>query len=446
MQNRRHRFKPSYNNMDTLTIIKRVLQILIAILLIVFIFSSIRMKKSFSNQKLLADNIHNIESNEDNQINTSNENNIDIDIDSNIASENSQSNEQKNESKSTSINMTLLGDIMCPTTICKDAYNSDSDTYDFSYIFEDIKYNIQTADISIGNLETTFAGSSNGYSNSTKFNAPERLATNLKKLGIDVLTTANNHSFDYGYSGIESTINYLDEADIAHTGTFKSEEEQNKILIQNVKGINIAILSYAYGTNKNTIPSDKSYSVNLIDKDLIQKQLSIAKSQSPDLICVSMHWGTEYKTEPNNEQTELVDFLFDNGADIIIGNHPQVLQPMEKRELSLPDGTKKDGFVVYSLGNFLADQNKPNSRSSAILNLNITKNENGKTNINTAKYTPIYTFKNTTKNANQFRILNLKNLISAYDAGYTEDYTPANYATFKNELTNIQNILGDEIK
>ena len=117
LQNRRHRFKPSYNNMDTLTIIKRVLQILIAILLIVFIFSSIRMKKSFSNQKLLADNIHNIESNDDNQINTSNENNIDID--SNIASENSQSNEQKNESKSTSINMTLLGDIMCPKQFVK---------------------------------------------------------------------------------------------------------------------------------------------------------------------------------------------------------------------------------------------------------------------------------------------------------------------------------------
>ena len=267
MQNRRHRFKPSYNNMDTLTIIKRVLQILIAILLIVFIFSSIRMKKSFSNKKTFANNIHSIETSENNQINTSNESNISID--NNIASENNQSDEPKKESKSTSINIALIGDITCPKTICKDAYNSDSDTYDFSYIFEDIKYNIQTADISIGNLETTFAGSSNGYSNSNKFNAPERLATNLKKLGIDVLTTANNHSFDYGYSGIESTINYLDEADIAHTGTFKSEEEQNKILIQNVKGINIAILSYTYGTNKNTFPSDKSYTVNLLDKDLI---------------------------------------------------------------------------------------------------------------------------------------------------------------------------------
>ena len=297
-----------------------------------------------------------------------------------------------------------------------------------------------------GNLETTFAGSSKGYSSYPKFNTPENLAYNLKKLGFDVLTTANNHCYDSGYNGIESTINYLDDADLAHTGTFKSEESQNTILMQNVKGINIAFLSFTYGTNGIAIPSDKTYSVNLIDKELIQSQISLAKSQNPDLICVSMHWGVEYKTSPNNEQTDLTNFLFENGADIIIGNHPHVLQPMEKREITLSDGTTKDGFIVYSLGNFLADQSKKYSRSSAILNLNITKNEAGKISINTAKYTPIYMFKDDSKSTNKFKIINLKNTIAAYEAGYTEGINQSTYSTLKTELSSVQTLLGDEIK
>lgn len=205
-------------------------------------------------------------------------------------------------------------------------------------------------------------------------------------------------------------------------------------------------MSFTYGTNGITVPSDKSYSVNIIDKDFIQNQLSLAKNQNPDLICVAMHWGIEYKTSPNSEQEDLTNFLFENGTDIIIGNHPHVLQSMEKREISLPDGNKKDGFVIYSLGNFLADQNKNYTRDSAILNLSITKNPEGKITIDSAKYIPIYIYKNTSNKTKKFKILNLNNAISAYEAGYTEDISQSTYLTLKKELSNIQNILGDEIK
>ena len=443
MERRRHRFNPNNDNMNYLTYIKRTLQILIIIFLLIFIYSSIKMKKSISNS-LSLDNTPNSVKNINNS-NLDNKNNINLNNENIPASENNTSSENA-KSKDTTFSMVLTGDIMCHNTIYQDAYNPTTEAYDFSYLFEDIKYNIQTADISIGNLETTFSGASKGYSSYPKFNTPESLAINLKKLGFDVLTTANNHCYDTGYEGIESTINYLDEADISHTGTFKSEEDKNKILIKNVKGINIAILSFTYGTNGIKIPSDKEYSVNIIDKEHIRNQMSLAKAQNPDLICVSMHWGTEYQTNPNSEQTDLADFLFTNGADIIIGNHPHVLQPMEKKEITLPDGSKKDGFIVYSLGNFLADQSKPNSRSSAIINLNIIKNENGKININKVKYTPIYTFKSSSINTKKFRILNLNNTIAAYEAGYTEDITPTIYTTLKTELSNVQNILGNEIK
>ena len=439
MRNRRTKRSRYNSNLSTLKLTSKILTILIIIFLLIFINSLINHNKTNNNQTNLSEVSDNNEQSNSTQtaINDNSTNNT-----QNVNSDTTTTTEPTK--KSTTINMALTGDIMCHNTIYNDAFNKQSNTYDFSYIFDDIKYNIQTADIAIGNLETTFAGSSKGYSSYPTFNTPESLAYTLKKVGFDVLSTANNHCYDKGYSGIESTINYLDDADISHTGTFKSEEEQNKILVKNVKGIQIAFLSFTYGTNGITVPSDKSYSVNLIDKDLIKKQLDLAKKQNPDMICVSMHWGIEYQTTPNSEQKDLADFLFKNGADIIIGNHPHVLQNFEKREITLDDGTSKDGLVIYSLGNLLADQNKKYTRDSAIMNVSVTKDENGK--INTVKYTPIYIYKDTSKSTQKFKIINIQNAIDSFDAGYSPNLSKTTYNTFKTELENIKNILGEEIK
>lgn len=442
MRNRRSKRNRYNSNSTTLKLILKILIVLIIIFLIIFINSLINHNKTTNSLTDISEIANKNEQPPQNEI-TTNDNST-----NNTENNNSTNTTPTTEvtKKSSTINMTLTGDIMCHNTIYNDAFNKQSNTYDFSYIFDNIKYNIQIADIAIGNLETTFAGSSRGYSSYPTFNTPESLAYTLKKVGFDVLSTANNHCYDKGYSGIESTIDYLDNADISHTGTFKSEEEQNKILIKNVKGIKIAFLSFTYGTNGIPVPSDKSYSVNLIDKDLIKKQLDLAKGQNPDMICVSMHWGIEYQTSPNSEQKDLADFLFKNGTDIIIGNHPHVLQNFEKRQITLNDGTTKDGLVVYSLGNLLADQNKKYTRDSAIMNVNITKDENGKIKINTVKYIPTYIYKDTSKSTQKFKIINIKNSIDSYAAGYSPNLSKTTYNTFKTELDNIKKILGEEIK
>ena len=159
------------------------------------------------------------------------------------------------EKANTTITLTAIGDIMCHNTQFKDAFSNG--VYDFSYVFSDIKDYIQNADIAIGNLETTFAGASKGYGGYPEFNTPEALAYNLKNFGLDVISTANNHSLDTGYSGLESTINFLNDANLSHTGTFTSTEEQNTILYKDVNGIKIAFLSFTYGTNGNSIPKRK---------------------------------------------------------------------------------------------------------------------------------------------------------------------------------------------
>ena len=337
------------------------------------------------------------------------------------------------------INMSVIGDIMCHNSQYIDAFSGS--TYDFSYVFSDIKHYIDNADIAIGNLETTFAGAARGYSNYPTFNTPEQLAQNLKDFGIDVVSTANNHCMDTGYKGLVSTLNYLDSAGISHTGTSRTQEEQNTVLIKDINGIKIAFLSFTYGTNGIPVSSERAYSVNLISDELILNQLQLAKAQNPDLICVSMHWGIEYQNTQNKEQERLADLLFQNGTDIILGSHPHVLQPMEKRTITLEDGSTKDGFVIYSLGNFMSGQTKERTRNSIILNIELTKNgETDKISIGNISYVPIYMYKNTSKTTQKYLVLDIENAIKQYDSG-NHIINSSTYSTLKTELSRIKNTM-----
>ena len=343
------------------------------------------------------------------------------------------------------IKMTAIGDIMCHNTQYLDAYNKSTKTYDFSHFFTNVKSELSSADITIGNLETTFAGADRGYSSYPTFTTPEDLANNLKDIGIDVVSTANNHSLDKGYSGVVNTINVLDTVGISHMGTYDSPESQKEILIKEVNGLKIAFLSYTYGTNGIPIPSGKDYCINLIDKDLILSQLKQAKEKNVDLICVNMHWGVEYRLTPNDEQKELADFLFKNGADIILGSHPHVLEPKEKRTVTLDDGTEKECFVIYSLGNFISGQNKENTKSTIILNLQITKHTDNKITIDSAKYTPLYFHKKGSSGTKNYTLIDIKKSIANYENGTDKSIGSSFYNTLKSELTQIQKHVGEEI-
>lgn len=358
-----------------------------------------------------------------------------------------ENNTQKEIIKEEPITFTLtsLGDTLCHNTQYWDAYNSTTKKYDFSYVYEDISNYTSSSDLTIGSLETSFAGEDRGYSNYPTFNSPDSLATALKNIGVDIISTAGNHALDYGYSGLCRTIDVLEENGLSHLGTYKTAEEQEKILIKNVKGVNIAFINYTYGTNGIPVPSDKPYCINLIDKDLIKKQIQVAKDQNVDMIVACMHWGIEYQTTASSEQEELANFLFQNGVDVILGNHPHVLEPMEKRNITLEDGTEKEVFVVYALGNFTADQRDEITRDSAILNLTITKQPDGKITIDKANYVPIYMYKNPSASSKKFKILDIEKTISAYENGSNSSISSTLYNNLKVQLNKIKSILGDEI-
>lgn len=357
----------------------------------------------------------------------------------------SNKNTKQDTAEPITFTLTSLGDTLCHNTQYWDAYNSKTDEYDFSYVYEDIKNYTLSSDITIGSLETTFAGKEKGYSNYPTFNTPDSLATALKDIGVDVVSLAGNHALDYGYTGLCRTIDVFNNIGLSHLGTYKTAEDQEKILIKDVKGVKIAFINYTYGTNGIPLPSGKDFCVNLIDKDFIKKQINQAKEQNVDMIVACMHWGTEYRTTANSEQKDLANFLFENGVDVILGNHPHVLEPMEKKTITLQDGTTKDVFVVYALGNFTADQRDEITRDSAILNLTITKNSDGKISIDKVNYVPIYMYKNTNVSTHKFKILDIEKTIKDYEEGKNTSINSTVYNNLKKQLEKIKSILGDEL-
>lgn len=357
--------------------------------------------------------------------------------------ENSIVEEEKKED--TIINIVGIGDSLCHSQNFKDAYNSETKTYDFSPMFKNITKYVENATIAVGNLETSLGGKERGFSGYPAFNSPDELAFDLKEMGIDILTTGNNHSLDTGYTGLTRTLDVLDGYGISHTGTARSQEEQNTILMKDLNGIKTAFLNYTYGTNGIPLPKGKEYCVNLIDKEFMKSQIEKAKEEGAELICVSMHWGAEYRLKPTAEQEELAEFLIKNGADVILGNHSHVPEPMEMKKVTLEDGTEREGFVIYSMGNFFSAQTQNYTRDTLIVNVEIRKNgESGKITIDKATYTPVYVYDNGINAKDRYELLDLEKIIEDYEAGNSE-YSEKIYNLAKTELKKIVEIVGEEI-
>ncbi|WP_058485616.1 CapA family protein [Defluviitalea phaphyphila] len=292
-----------------------------------------------------------------------------------------------------SVKMRVVGDIMVHKWQLWEAYDKSNDTYNFNREFDLIKPFLYDADITIGNLETTFGGKERGYSGYPRFNSPDSLGNTLKEVGFDILTTSNNHSMDSNAKGVIRTLDVLDQIGIEHVGTYRNQNESEKIKLKTVNGISFAFLSYTYGTNGIPIPKEQAYLVNLIDVEKIKSDIKKAEDMNPDFIIVYLHFGQEYQRYPNKNQNKIVDEIFEAGADVILGGHPHVIQPMETRELIREDGTKETGFLIYSLGNFISSQRTPLDPprdAGIILNLDFEKINDEKAIIKNISFMPTW--------------------------------------------------------
>lgn len=242
------------------------------------------------------------------------------------------------------VTLLMVGDILLHAPVAESG-KTETGSYDFTAVFANLREEISEADLALVNQEVILGGEELGISGYPSFNAPYKLGDALSDAGFDVILHATNHALDKGKRGLLNCMAFWEEnyPEKAVLGIHDSWEDQQEIYVYEQEGIRIAILNYTYGTNGIPLPEDMPYGVDLLEKERVTADLQRAEDLA-DFVIVCPHWGTEYTLEETKAQQEWAQLFADNGADLVLGTHPHVLEPMEWVD---------DTLVYYSLGNFV---------------------------------------------------------------------------------------------
>lgn len=336
------------------------------------------------------------------------------------------------ETNESTVRLIAVGDNIPHDTINLSAKTASG--YDYKPLFDQVKDYFYKSDVRFCNAETAIGGEELGISGYPTFNAPIEFAQDLNATGCNLINIANNHVADKGAIGITKTRNTWETLKLLSlNGANRSTTEQNKVGYFEIKGIRFAFLSFSEISNNSNIPD---YALNKFDVALVTNLLSEA-TQNADFVIVSAHWGTEYSSEFNSEQESWAKTFADNGADLVIGTGPHVLQPVKRIQ-----GQKGETLVWFSIGNFLSSQLELNQLIGGIASMEIAKKD-GRTTINKVAFLPTYMHYEwtTTEKANQ-DLLKRRNLkIYALDKAQGPLSRSLNNTTVDTQTSYVKNIL-----
>lgn len=274
------------------------------------------------------------------------------------------------------------GDVLIHDHLYEDVETEEG--YDFASRVQEVAPYMQKRDLVFLNQETPIGGEALGLSGYPNFNSPLEAADLLKTFDADIVSNANNHTLDKKEEGILRTIDLFEEKNIEYVGANKSLEDAERDRILEVNGIKVGFLGYTYGTNGMPVPEGKDYLVNLIDGSPINQDIE-ALDEKVDLLIVSMHQGVEYEEYPREEHRQQMLEMTERGADVVLGHHPHVLQPIEINETS--DG--REAVIAYSLGNFFSAQQSLETKLGGIIGFDVTK-QGGETSVDNIEFMPTY--------------------------------------------------------
>ena len=330
----------------------------------------------------------------------------------------------------------FVGDISTSADQVKAVTKPDG-TYDFMVPFADVAqyFTVDRVAYAVGNFETTMVKDLN-FGTEPYYNSPVQLAGTLRGLGFRLMSTANTYALNNGIEGLTSTKNYLTEAKLRSVGTYLSQETRDKnggAYIRSIHKIKFAFLAYTKGTDSVTMPEGCEYALNTLYSDYsdywsdlkssqIRQDVQAAKDAGAEVIVALVHWGSEYGRSVSEPQKEVAELLLENGVDVIIGTHSHLVNEMGFQEVELSDGTKKQCFVAYGLGDFYTDPEKDTAQQSLILNLEFSRDDSGKVSITNASYIPIYMHITEVNGVRQFAVLDVyKNLAELKRINMTSD-------------------------
>lgn len=294
--------------------------------------------------------------------------------------------------------VSAVGQLLIESSVLTDA-KTESGEYDFTPMFANVKASLSKADLTLATLESTLAGKDATYSGSTKYNTPESILATLKDAGIDFLSNAHSHIFDKGFSGVEKTIEFMNNASISHTGVYLSTNEYHAtpyFTIQE-KNIKIAVLAYSDDEKyKSLIPADKMrFAIKHTNLETIKKDVKAAREGGANAVIVMLHWGDVGGKTPSATMVSQAKKIIGYGADLIIGSNPLYMQKIEKIKTTKEDNTETEGIVAYSLGSFLSGQQGQYKDTGAILNVSFRLDTaSGLVTITEASYVPTWVYLN----------------------------------------------------
>ena len=269
--------------------------------------------------------------------------------------------EPKQQAVKESIRLAMAGDILLHLRLAQ--YD------DFTSSFAAVTPMMQTYDFLIANQESPPVGNEYPLSGYPLFSSPPHIIRDIQHAGVDLVTIANNHIIDKGENGMRTVFNNLEDYHMPYVGAYKNEDDRSAHRILEIGSIKIGLLAYTYSTNGLYLPKESPFLINYIDEGKIKADIEELK-QMVDVVAVSMHWGSEYVYESNDNQKNYADILNKAGADIIFGTHPHVLQPYDK----LTNEQGQETHIFYSLGNFFSTiLTIPNTMIGGIASLEITK-------------------------------------------------------------------------
>lgn len=253
--------------------------------------------------------------------------------------------------------------------------------YDFTPIFENLREEISAADLALINQETMF-DPAREPSNYPLFNTPDEIADDLAAIGFDVISLANNHMLDVGSSGLRRTIDRLDEVEGAvRVGAYLDEADMRAVRVLERGGLRIAVVAFTYGTNG--ITPDESVAIPYLTEENVREQLALAEAAG-DFTLVYAHWGEEYVFEPTEEQRRFAALMAECGADIIVGSHPHVIEPVEWIERG--DGGRVP--CAFSLGNLVSMQDTAQTMLGGVLSFDVVSRAGGEAAVENLLFTP----------------------------------------------------------
>lgn len=353
----------------------------------------------------------------------------------------------KEEKRIRELNLTIVGDLLFESPYYKARENGENENLYFSKV----KNYFEDDDISIGNMEVVIGNnnmqiSGDGYN----FCAPEYIGKTVSSLDFEILSTANNHSYDRRNEGINSTIDYFkNNTDIITIGTEKNKDDKKTRIIEK-NGIKVGFVSYTYGTNikpseddLNLINYYKDPYTKEIYKEKIEKEIKELKEDS-DIIITIIHWGTEFTFNENKEQKEMAQYLNSLGVDIIVGSHSHSIQPIDII------GDEKKTLVYYSMGNFVSadddiartkkgEETFDNAYQFGLLSkVKLLLDENNSITFEQIKTIPIINYFD--KNMKNFILVPFSEYTKEYEEGHyrynlglTKEFISTNFETVINE-------------